>query len=62
MVNNEDELVAALRLILADSSQAQKAGGMAFQVIEENRGAVDRAMDLISETLRVTGYGLRVTS
>lgn len=60
IVNNEDELVAALRLILADSSQAQKAGGMAFQVIEENRGAVDKAMDLISETLRVTGCGLRV--
>ncbi|TSA11169.1 MAG: 3-deoxy-D-manno-octulosonic acid transferase [Deltaproteobacteria bacterium] len=51
MVNNEDELVAALRLILADSSQAQKAGGMAFQVIEENRGAVSRAVDLISETI-----------
>jgi 3-deoxy-D-manno-octulosonic-acid transferase len=50
MVNNEDELVAALRLILADSSQAQKAGGMAFQVIEENRGAVEKAIDLISET------------
>jgi 3-deoxy-D-manno-octulosonic-acid transferase len=51
MIKNGDELVAALRLILADSSQAQKAGGMAFQVIEENRGAVSRAVDLISKTI-----------
>lgn len=51
MVNNEDELVAALRLILADSSQAQKAGERAFQVIEENRGAVEKAIDLISKTI-----------
>lgn len=51
MVNNEDELVAALRLILADSSRAQKAGERAFQVIEENRGAVEKAIDLIYKTI-----------
>ncbi len=51
MVNNEDELIAALRLILADSSRAQKAGERAFQVIEENRGAVEKAIDLISKTI-----------
>ncbi|HED00499.1 MAG TPA: 3-deoxy-D-manno-octulosonic acid transferase [Proteobacteria bacterium] len=62
MVSNENELVKILELILSNDVLAQKAGEKAFQVIKKNRGAVEKAIDLISETLRVTGYGLRVTS
>ncbi|MEW5948129.1 MAG: 3-deoxy-D-manno-octulosonic acid transferase [Thermodesulfobacteriota bacterium] len=50
MVNSENELVTILELILSNDVLAQKAGERAFQVIEENRGAVEKAVDLISET------------
>ncbi|MDP3030033.1 MAG: 3-deoxy-D-manno-octulosonic acid transferase, partial [Deltaproteobacteria bacterium] len=51
MVNSENELVNILELILSNDVLAQKAGERAFQVIEENRGAVSRAVDLISESI-----------
>ena len=50
MVSNENELVNILELILSNDVLAQKAGERAFQVIEENRGAVEKAVDLVSET------------
>ncbi|MDQ7838413.1 MAG: 3-deoxy-D-manno-octulosonic acid transferase [Thermodesulfobacteriota bacterium] len=51
MVNSENELVTILELILSNDVLAQKAGERAFQVIEENRGAVEKAVDLISKTI-----------
>jgi 3-deoxy-D-manno-octulosonic-acid transferase len=50
MVNSENELINILELILSNDVLAQKAGEKAFQVIEENRGAVEKAVDLVSET------------
>ncbi|MEW6328428.1 MAG: 3-deoxy-D-manno-octulosonic acid transferase [Thermodesulfobacteriota bacterium] len=51
MVNSANELVNILEIILSNDVLAQKAGERAFQVIEENRGAVGKAIDLISKTI-----------
>jgi len=50
MVNSANELVNILEIILSNDVLAQKSGERAFQVIEENRGAVEKAIDLISGT------------
>ncbi len=51
MVNNENELAATLGLILSDPAFSQECGSKALEIIEENKGAVGRALDLIVRAL-----------
>ncbi len=47
VVNNADELLSRLLILLADSDLRAAAGRRAQAVVAENRGAVDRIMEVL---------------
>ncbi|MFH1146433.1 MAG: 3-deoxy-D-manno-octulosonic acid transferase [Pseudomonadota bacterium] len=51
LVNNAEDLVSILDSLLANEGFADKHGQNAYRIVEQNRGAVDRAVDLISKVL-----------
>lgn len=51
MVANEYDLATTLGRILSDPAFAHECGSKALQIIEESKGAVGRAVDLISKTI-----------
>lgn len=55
LVNSAEELVSRLDALLADEESAKRHGENGFRIVEENRGAVDRAVDLISRALGEVG-------
>ncbi|MGH8508678.1 MAG: lipid IV(A) 3-deoxy-D-manno-octulosonic acid transferase [Gammaproteobacteria bacterium] len=51
VVNDADELLSRLRIVLADSNLRATAGRRARAVVAENRGAVDRVMEILMPLL-----------
>ncbi len=51
MVNDADELLSRLLILLADSDLRATAGRRAQAVVAENRGAVDRVMEILMPLL-----------
>lgn len=51
-VRSESELEAALRTMLADPSRRRKIGAAARAIVEANRGAKERSLEVVTELLR----------
>jgi len=51
-VRSESELEATLRTMLADPSMRRKFGAAARAIVEANRGARERSLEVVAELLR----------
>ena len=56
-VRSESELEATLRTMLADPSMRRKFGAAARAIVEANRGARERSLEVVAELLRPASVG-----